>query len=179
MRVAVYARTSKREGEPLNQLLQLRDFCGRQGWEIMTEYVDHGVPAKDMRGRVQWAELQRHVRRGGIDVVVCTKLDRAFRSSLDTYTHLAEWDARHIRFVAVQQLSMDTTPTGRLILGVLAAVAEFERSLIVERTLDGIARARAEGVRLGRPKGRKDGHPRKKGGYYLRHMRPRMTEASE
>ena len=169
LRAAIYARVSKREGQtPENQLLLLREYCQRQSWEIVGEYVDL-ASAADLRGRAKWRELLARVRKGGVDVVVVVKLDRAFRSAKDTYDTLAELDRHSIRFVATTQLSMDGSPTGRLLLGVLAAVAEFERELIRERTLDGLARARAEGKRLGRPPGAKDGHHRRRSGYLLRY----------
>ena len=169
MRAAIYARVSKREDQtPENQLLLLRDYCQRQGWEVVAEYVDE-ASAADLRGRSQWRRLLNHVHMGGLDVVVVVKLDRAFRSAKDTYDTLAELDRHGIRFVATTQLSMDGSPTGRLLLGVLAAVAEFERELIRERTLDGLARAKAQGKTLGRPKGVTDGKPRKKTGYLLRY----------
>ena len=179
MRAALYARVSKREGqEPENQLLQLRDYCARQGWQTVGEWVDL-ASAADLRGRKAWRDLMEQVRKGGIDVLVVVKLDRAFRSSKDTYDSLAYLDSHKVGFVATTQLTMDTTtPTGRLILGVLAAVAEFERTLIQERTRDGLARARAEGKRLGRPPGKQDGKARKKSGYFRRRAIKRESAAA-
>jgi DNA invertase Pin-like site-specific DNA recombinase len=173
VRAALYARVSKREGqEPENQLLQLREHCQRLGWSVVQEYVDI-AGATDLRGRVQWRGLLEQVRKGGIDVVAVTKLDRAFRSSKDTYDNLAYLDSYKVGFVAITQPIDTTTATGKLLLGVLAAVAEFERTLIRERTQDGLARARAEGKRLGRPPGSKDKRRRKKTGYLLRGVRQR------
>ena len=174
----MYARVSKREGQrPENQLLQLREHCQRMEWAVVGEYVDL-ASAADLRSRVQWRALLDRVRKGGIDVVAVTKLDRAFRSSKDTYDNLALLDSHKIGFVAITQPIDTTTATGKLLLGVLAAVAEFERSLIRERTQDGLARARAEGKRLGRPPGKKDSKQRKKSGYFRRWSGAREETAS-
>ena len=67
------------------------------------------------------------------------KLDRAFRSAKDTYDNLAYLDSHGVGFVAATQLIDTSTSTGKLLLGVLAAVAEFEKALIVERTKEGLA----------------------------------------
>lgn len=168
MKVVVYARVSKGDSQtPENQLLLLREHCQRMGWAIVGEYVDT-ASAADLRSRVQWRELMRRVRLGGIDALLVVRLDRAFRSSKDTYDHLAVLDGFGVGFIAITQPIDTTSATGKLLLGVLAAVAEFERQLIRDRTLDGLARARSQGQRLGRPPGAKDKKPRKQSGYYKR-----------
>lgn len=174
MRAGLYARVSKREGqEPENQLLQLREHCQRMGWTVVREYVDL-ASATDLRGRAQWRELLGKVRRGGIDVVVVLRLDRAFRSSKDTHDTLALLESYKVKFVAVAQPELDTTtPMGKMVLAIAAAFAEFEKDIIRQRTLDGLARARSQGKRLGRPLGAKDKRQRKKTGYLLRGVRQR------
>ncbi len=102
-----------------------------------------------MRGRTAWRELLEHVHTGGIDLVLVTKLDRAFRSAKDTYDNLAYLDQHKVGFIATTQPIDTSTSTGKLLLGVLAAVAEFEWALIVERTLEGLSRAKSQGKRLG------------------------------
>ncbi|MFH1141763.1 MAG: recombinase family protein [Chloroflexota bacterium] len=159
---------SKHEGqEPESQLLHLREHRLRMGWSIVGEHVDT-ASAADLRGPVQWRGLLERIRKGGLDAVVVTRLDRAFRSSKNTYDNLAYLDSHKVGFVAITQPIDTTTATGKLLLGVLAAVAEFERTLIRERTQDGLARARAEGKCLGRPPGAKDTRRRKKSGYFKR-----------
>jgi DNA invertase Pin-like site-specific DNA recombinase len=103
-----------------------------------------------------------------VDLVLVTKLDRAFRSAKDTYDSLSYLDNHKVGFVATTQPIDTSTSTGKLLLGVLAAVAEFEKALIIERTLEGLARAKAQGKRLGRPPGSKDKRKRSKRGYMLR-----------
>lgn len=169
VRALIYARVSTRDGEqtPDNQLYLLREYAAQRGWETVAEYVDM-ASATDLRGRKGWRGLLEHVRRGGVDLVLVTKLDRAFRSAKDTYDNLAYLDQHKTDFVAATQPIDTTTSTGKLLLGVLAAVAEFERALIVERTLEGLARARKQGKRLGRPPGAKDGKKRSRRGYFAR-----------
>ena len=177
MRVALYARcsTDDKGQEPETQLLPLRAYAAQQGWEVVGEYVDL-ASATDQRGRAKWRELLARVRRGGLDAIAVTKLDRAFRSCLDTYETL-DYLARHrVGFIATTQPIDTTTPTGKLLLGVLAAVAEFERSLISERVRDGMARAKAEGKHVGRPKGSTDKRRRKRSGYYARGARQQGKE---
>ena len=172
VRALIYARVSTKDGEqtPANQLYLLREYAVQRGWHIMAEYVDL-ASATDLRGRKAWRDLLAHVRRGGADLVLVTKLDRAFRSAKDTYDSLAYLEAHKVGFVAATQPIDTTTSTGKLLLGVLAAVAEFELSLIRERTLEGLERAKKQGKKLGRPRGSKDSKPRSKRGYLLRYTK--------
>ena len=169
MRVALYARVSTRDRDqnPETQLYALRQFAEMREWDVVKEYVDH-ASATDLRGRTAWRELLEQVRKGGIDLVAVLKLDRAFRSAKDTYDTLADFNERKVGFIAITQPIDTTTATGKLLLGVLAAVAEFEKALIVERTKEGLARAKAQGKRLGRPPGSKDKKKRRRRGYLLR-----------
>ena len=168
-RVAPYARVSTRDKDqdPETQLYALRNYAAQRGWEIVVEYVDQ-ASATDLRGRTAWRDLLEHVRTGGIDLVLVTKLDRAFRSSKDTYDNLAYLDQHKVGFIATTQAIDTSTSTGKLLLGVLAAVAEFERALIVERTLEGLSRTKAQGKILGRPPGSKDKVKRRRRGYLMR-----------
>ncbi len=172
MRLAIYARVSTKDGDqtPENQLLLLREYAKQRDWQVVGEYVDL-ASATDLRGRSQWRRLLDQVRMGGIDLVAVVKLDRAFRSAKDTYDTLAYLEVHQVGFVAITQPVDTTTSTGKLIIGVLAAVAEFERSLIIERTLEGLARAKAQGKRLGRPPGSKDKRKRSRRGYLLRYAK--------
>ena len=165
IKVAIYARVSTRDKDqdPETQLYLLRNYADQRGWEIVREYVDQ-ASANDFRGRTAWRELVAHVQKGGLDLVLVTKLDRAFRSAKDTYDNLAYLEQHNVGFIAATQPIDTSTSTGKLLLGVLAAVAEFEKALIVERT----ARAVAQGKRLGRPPGSKDKRKRSRRGYLIR-----------
>ncbi len=169
IKVAAYARVSTRDKEqdPETQLYLLRNYAAQRDWEIVQEYVDQ-APATDLRGRKAWRELGGHVQKGGLDLVLVTKLDRAFRSAKDTYDNLAYLERHNVGFIAATQPIDTSTSTGKLLLGVLAAVAEFEKSLIVERPKEGLARAVAQGKRLGRPPGSKDKRKRSRRGYLIR-----------
>ena len=169
-RIALYARVSTKDKDqtPETQLHALREYAVSRGWTVVREYVDE-ASATDLRGRTAWRDLLEHVRKGGIDLVVVTKLDRAFRSAKDTYDNLAYLDQHKVGFVASSQPIDTSTSTGKLLLGVLAAVAEFERELIRERTIEGLNRARANGTKLGRPKGSTDKRKRSRRGYLLRY----------
>jgi DNA invertase Pin-like site-specific DNA recombinase len=177
VRALIYARVSTKDGEqtPSNQLYLLREYAAQRGWQVVKEYIDT-ASATNLRERRGWRDLLAHVRRGGADLVLVTKLDRAFRSAKHTYDTLAHLDTHKIGFVAATQPIDTTSSTGKLLLGVLAAVAEFERNLIVERTLEGLARARAQGKRLGRPPGARDRQKRSRSGYMLRYTKYRTPQ---
>ncbi len=85
-------------------------------------------------------------------MVLTTKIDRIARSSLDLKQIIAELEGRGIKFECTDQPFSTNTPTGKLLFGILGEIAEFERSLIIERTKAGLQRAKAQGKRLGRPR---------------------------
>ncbi len=154
MRVALYARVSTRDGEqnPETQLLQLRDWAQREGHDA-TEYVDQ-ASAADFRGRVEWSRLLKASQSGRIKAVAVLRLDRAFRSSVELHRTLEIWDTHGVEFVSLRE-SFDTeTPTGRLMMTMIGALAEFERELIRERVKDGMERVAREGKHVGRPRRR-------------------------
>jgi len=152
MKVALYARVSKddRRQDPENQLSRLREYTQRQGMEITGEYVDScsgGDPRKPARKR-----LLADARGHRFSVVLCTKIDRVSRSTMDFYDFLKQLEFSKVRLEAIDQPELSTnSPMGDFLMAMLAGVAQFERSLIVSRTMDGLARARAKGKRLGRP----------------------------
>lgn len=150
MKVALYARVSTLEQEPENQLAELRRYAAARGWEI-SEYVDHGVSGSQDRRKALDA-LLADARRRRFDVLVCWRLDRLGRNLRHLVTLLDELHALGVSFVSLGEGIDCTTPAGRLQLHVLAALAEFERARIAERVKAGLARARAKGKRLGRPK---------------------------
>jgi DNA invertase Pin-like site-specific DNA recombinase len=151
--IALYARVSTRDKNqnPETQLIQLREWAQRQGAEF-TEFVDL-ASGKDLN-RPAWKDLTTEWRKGRIDTIAVVRLDRAFRSVTDMHTCFDEWDGRGIRFASITQPVDTGTPTGKLLTTVLGAVAEFERDLTRERVKEGLARARRDGKKLGRPKAR-------------------------
>lgn len=169
MRVALYARVSTRDQgqDPETQLHALRQWAAQQGHEVVREYVDL-ASAGDLRGRVEWRRLLEDARRGGWDALAVVRLDRAWRSAKAMHDDLDYLDRHGKGFVSITQPIDTTASTGRLLLSILGAIAEFERDIIRERILEGLAKARATGRRLGRPPGSKDRRKRRRSGYYAR-----------
>ena len=151
-RAALYARVSTLDQEPENQLAELRRYVAARDW-VPIEYVDQGVSgAKDRRPALD--RLVADARRRQVDTVVVWRLDRLGRSLKHLVTLLDEFHAVGVGFVSLGEGIDLHTPAGRLQLHILAALAEFERSRIAERVTAGLARARAQGKRLGRPRSR-------------------------
>ena len=154
MRVALYARVSTVDQTCDNQLIELRRYAAARGWEA-TEYVDQGVSgAKDRRPALD--RLMADAARRRIDVAVCWRLDRFGRNLRHLITAIEQLNAVGVAFTSLGEGIDTTTPTGRLLLGVMGAFAQFERDRIQERVRAGLARAKAQGVRLGRPRRRID-----------------------
>ena len=149
-RAAVYARVSTLDQEPENQLEELRRYVAARGWTA-TEYVDHGVSgAKDRRPALD--RLVADARRRKFDVLVCWRLDRLGRSLKHLVTLLEDLQAMGVGFVSLGEGIDLGTPSGRLQLHILAALAEFERARVAERVKAGLQRARKAGRKLGRPR---------------------------
>ncbi len=150
MRVALYARVSTKDQNPDTQLQALREYAARRGTEAL-EYVDHGISgARDRRPALD--ELMQAARRRGVDAVVCTKLDRLARSVRHLTELGAEFEALGVNLVVLDQAIDTSTPTGRLLFNVLGCIAEFERDLIRERVISGLAAAKVRGAPIGRPR---------------------------
>jgi DNA invertase Pin-like site-specific DNA recombinase len=132
-----------------NQLLELRAYAERQGWTTV-EYVDSAISgSKESRPALD--RLMADARRRRVDVVLVWRLDRFGRSLRHIVTALDDLHARGVSFVSLGEGIDLGTPTGKLQLHILAALAEFERERIRERVRAGLARVRAAGGRLGRP----------------------------
>jgi DNA invertase Pin-like site-specific DNA recombinase len=153
MTAALYARVSTTDQTCENQLLELRRYCEARGWTIGREFVDTGVSgSKDRRPALD--ELTAEAKRRRFDTLIVWRLDRLGRSLRHLVVLLEEFQALGIGFVSLGEGIDLGTPAGRLQLHILAALAEFERSRIQERVRAGLARAKAQGVQLGRPEKR-------------------------
>jgi DNA invertase Pin-like site-specific DNA recombinase len=152
MRVAIYARVSTNNGQdPSVQTRELREYCQRRAWEIEGEYVDAGVSgAKERRPRLDALLIACRKRR--VDAVVVYRYDRFARSLRQLVNALEEFRSLGIEFISLHEGVDTSTPNGRLIFGIFAGIAEFERELIRDRVKSGIAAARSKGKRLGRPR---------------------------
>jgi DNA invertase Pin-like site-specific DNA recombinase len=148
LRAGIYARVSTLDQEPENQLADLRRYAAARGWEPV-EYIDHGVSGS-RESRPALDQMLRDARRRRIDAVICWKLDRLGRSLRHLIGTLEELDRLGVVFISLGEGIDLSTPAGRLQTAILAAIAQFERERIVERVKAGLARARAQGKRLGR-----------------------------
>jgi DNA invertase Pin-like site-specific DNA recombinase len=148
VRAALYARVSTLDQHVENQLQELREYCARRGWSVR-EFVDHASGSKDSRPALD--RLIAEARRRRFDVLICWRLDRLGRNLRHLVTMLDELNVLGISFVSLNEGIDFSTPAGKLQFHVLAALSEFERSRIVERVRSGMARARAQGKRFGRP----------------------------
>jgi DNA invertase Pin-like site-specific DNA recombinase len=153
MRVAIYARVSTANNgqDPTMQTHELREYCDRRGWTVAGEYVDVGISGtKEKRPELDRLMTDAHRRR--FDAVVVWKFDRFARSVSHLLRALETFKAQGIEFVSFSEQLDTSTPAGKLVFTVLGAVAELERSLIVERVKAGLRNARAKGTKLGRPR---------------------------
>jgi putative DNA-invertase from lambdoid prophage Rac len=153
MKAAIYARVSTADQNCEMQLRELREYVSRRGWEPAPEYIDSGWSGA-RASRPALDRLMQDAARRRFDAVLVWKLDRFGRSVKNCVDGIAQLSAHGVRFIAVNQ-SLDTdesNPTSRLLLHILASVAEFERELVRERTLAGVRAAKASGRVLGRPR---------------------------
>ncbi len=153
-KIAIYARVSTSSQNLDAQVDSLRAYALRRGGEI-TEFIDKAQSGRRSR-RPALDGLMEAVTRREFDAVVITKLDRLARSM----RHLCEladtFKAVGVDLVVLDQAIDTSTPSGKLLFGVLALVAEFEADLIRERTKAGLAAARRRGRRPGRPRAKRD-----------------------
>jgi DNA invertase Pin-like site-specific DNA recombinase len=133
------------------QLREIREHCERRGWDTGAEFTDVGVSGAKER-RPQLDQLLAACRRRLFDAVVVYRYDRFARSLKQLVNALSEFEALGIQFVSLHEGVDTSTPNGRLVFGIFASIAEFERELIRDRVRSGIAAARARGKRLGRPR---------------------------
>lgn len=150
-RLALYARVSTLDQKTAPQLDALRAYATARGFEVVEEYVDHGVSGAKSR-RPALDQLLADARRRRFDAVACVKLDRLARSVRHLTEMAGEFDALGVGLIVLDQAIDTTTPAGRLLFHTLAAVAEFERDLISERVRAGMAAAKRRGARFGRPR---------------------------
>jgi DNA invertase Pin-like site-specific DNA recombinase len=152
-RVAIYARVSTvNHGQDVSlQTRELQQFAAARSWAIAGEYIDAGVSgSKDSRPELNRLMADAHKRR--FDVVCVWRFDRFARSVSHLLRALETFKALGIDFVSYSEQMDTSTPAGKMVFTVLGAVAELERSLIVERVRAGLRNARAKGKRLGRPR---------------------------
>jgi DNA invertase Pin-like site-specific DNA recombinase len=152
-RVAIYGRVSTtNHGQDVGlQTRELEQFAQARGWRLVDSYLDLGISgSKDKRPELDRLMADAHRRK--FDVVIVWKFDRFARSVSHLLRALETFNSLGIAFVSLSEQMDTTTPTGKMVFTVLGAVAELERSLIVERVRAGLRNARAKGKMLGRPR---------------------------
>jgi len=162
-KAALYARVSTEDQNPELQVKALKDFAKISGYEIYKIYIDKITGSKSSRPELN--KLMFDSRYNNFNLVIVWKLDRLGRSLKHLISIVEEWEKKKIDFICISQNFDTSTPGGKLIFQVFGAIAEFERSLISERTKLGLKHAKNVGKRG------KDKKKRKKGGYYLRYSK--------
>jgi DNA invertase Pin-like site-specific DNA recombinase len=133
------------------QLDVLREYALRRELDVVVELVDHGMSgARDHRPALD--KLMTAARRREIDVVLVYRFDRFARSVRHLVTALDEFKALGVDFVSYSESIDTSTPLGRAMFSIVAALGELERSIVVERSVEGQRRARARGTHVGRPR---------------------------
>src|SRR5690242_21823942 len=133
------------------QLNEVRAYCERRQWVVAGEYVDTGISgSKEHRPALD--RLLTDCRKRRVDAVVVYRYDRFARSVRQLVNALEEFRSLGIDFVSLHEGVDTSTPNGRLVFGIFASIAEFERELIRDRVRSGLAAAKARGKKLGRPR---------------------------
>ena len=149
LRAALYARVSNHDQQTLPmQNRALREYAARRGWVVAMQVKEVGSGASQRQMR---EKLMEAARRREIDVVLVWRLDRWGRSVADLLATLQELQHLGVGFVSLTEALDLTTPAGRAMAALLAVFAEFEREVLRERVRAGLAHARENGKRLGRP----------------------------
>ena len=151
IRAAIYGRVSTGTQDVHLQLDELRAVARQRGWVVVDEYIDEGVSgAKESRPGLD--RMMGAVRAGRVDVVGVWRFDRFARSTRHLLDALDEFRRCGVDFISLRENIETATPMGRAMFTVVAAISELERDLIRERVQAGVERARAKGVKFGRPK---------------------------
>ncbi len=175
---ALYARVSTRDQDGSSQIARLREWAQREDRRVVLERTDTATGRNVRRSGME--ELMQEARGHHIKSIAVAKLDRWARSLMHLNSSLQELQQLRVEWIAVEQgirISPDgSDATSRLNLHVLGAVAEWEASIISERTKESLAYKRSQGVRLGRPPGSKDRTPRSNKGYRARYAAERAQK---
>jgi DNA invertase Pin-like site-specific DNA recombinase len=149
-RVAIYIRVSTKDQSTALQLSELTQYLDARGWSHRAIYEDVGSGTNS--NRAQLRKLLEDANNRTIDLVICWKLDRLFRSLKDLVTTLQNFNDVGVSFISLKDQIDITTASGRLLTHLLAAFGEFEAALIRERVRAGLNEAKRKGIKLGRPR---------------------------
>lgn len=149
-KVALYLRVSTNDQHVETQEHDLRRLCACRGWNIVKVFKDVGVSgAKDSRPGLD--DMMKEMRKGKFDIVAVYRFDRFARSTQHLLSALQEFKQYGVDFISSSEGIDTSTNIGKLIYTLIAGISEFEKTLINERVVAGLARAKSEGVKLGRP----------------------------
>lgn len=152
MKAAAYLRVSTSDQSTDSQLDAIQAHAATKGLEIVQVFQDEGISGA-RRSRPALDQMMASVRRGEAQAVIVYKIDRLGRSMYHLVNLMDELGRRGVDLVSVTEPHMDTTtPSGKMLFGIMASMAEYERSLIGERVRAGMASAKKRGKRVGRPK---------------------------
>jgi len=169
--LAIYTRVSTANQTNQNQIICLKAYAEKLNVSFTVfEEVESTRNTRPIKKK-----LLNDLRKRKYDGVIVYKLDRWARSSRELILEVNELINKGIEFYSYSENIDFTSATGKLHFNILSAFAEFERELIRQRTLEGLARAKSQGKKLGRPKGSKDKKQRNKSGYHLRSIRMKNT----
>ena len=175
MRVASYLRVSRDDQSLDLQRDAVDELVSRRKWKLAREFSDQGISGShDRRPGLQALLAAVRARRRAFDVVVVYRSDRLFRSLRELVITLDELAALGVGFVSTSEPFDTTSSAGRLLVHLVGAFAEFERAVLIERTVAGVAAARKRGVAIGRPRVVVDVLEARR----LRHARPPMSYAA-
>lgn len=150
-RAAIYGRVSTGDQTTDNQLIALKEVAERRGWVIVETYIDHGISgAKGRDKRPAFDRMLKDAGKRKFDVAMAWAIDRMGRSLRDLIDTIELFEATGVDLYLDQQNIDTTSPSGKLLFQITGAFAEFERSMIRQRVNAGLARARAQGKKLGR-----------------------------
>jgi putative DNA-invertase from lambdoid prophage Rac len=174
-KIAIYCRVSTNRQTNENQKIRLLQYAADMSYKFdLYEEVESSRKTRPVK-----QDLLMKLRKGEYSAVVVFKLDRFARSSRELILEIQELLDKGIGFISISDNLDFSSSMGRLHFQILAAFAEFERSLIAERTREGLERTKSQGTKLGRPKGSKDSKPRPKSGYFMREIKKRKEKDEE
>jgi len=173
MRIVIYARVSKDDGTqlPENQLIPLRDYAKALQGNVVEEYVDLASGA-GVTDRIRFLQMLNDSDRRKFDLILISALDRFSREGIsNTLAYLERLKRNGVALKSLQEPWLDTRDEGiaQLLLAIFSWVASQERKRMVERINMGLDRARAKGIKLGRPLGKRDSKKRRISGYLRRY----------
>jgi len=150
MSVAIYARVSTTDQNPTMQVEELKAHCETRFWKVFEYYIDEGVSG-GARSRPALDRLMKDAQARKFNAVLVWKFDRFARSLIHLVEALETFHALQVDFISLKDSVDTTTPQGKLFFHITAAFAEYERDAIRQRVRSGMANAKAQGKRLGRP----------------------------